>query len=444
MVVNLTESLIVTKISFVVPSWHYYLDPFKHQPYWEVYYATILKQKGFDVDIVDLRVSKKNSLQERVDEIEEKDFYFYWIFKTGDASETYSIANILKEKYPNSKHVAGGTHVDMCQDECVNYFDAIVVGAGENSFANFINDTKNGKQQKIYFQDYKTQPFSDTPFPDRSLLKEEYVVNNKLFDQYEDLKGTLVYFSRGCVFKCAYCTYNVPNLLQVKSDKLIKEEIKYLKNEYGIKGILVKDEIAISPNKRISDLTLNAIKDSDVVWRGQTISIAKLDQLKLAKDSGCLELAVGVETVDNNVMKIIDKTWQSDKDIKDFIENCKKVDINIKICLILGLPGEPKDILEKTIKFLEDTEPEYVSVSGFLPNPGSPIAKNYKKYGIKTIDTNWNKYGHLMHRFSEEEEIGLPFEYEKETPWGSSFTPKEISNNIIELQNWLRDKGMIY
>ena len=31
-------------ISFIIPSWHYD-DPFKLQPYWELYYATILREQ---------------------------------------------------------------------------------------------------------------------------------------------------------------------------------------------------------------------------------------------------------------------------------------------------------------------------------------------------------------------------------------------------------------
>tara|TARA_A100001011_G_scaffold395410_1_gene490334 strand:+ start:757 stop:2058 length:1302 start_codon:yes stop_codon:yes gene_type:complete len=432
------------KISFIVPSWHYYSDPFKHQPFWEIYYATNLKKQGYDVSVHDMRSIESLNFTDHANKIPESDFYFYWIFKSGDAAEIYSIAKYLKEKFPKSTHAAGGTHVDMCQDESKEFFDSIVVGAGENSFQNIIEDKKNRKLKKIYSQDYKLQPFADTPFPDRSFLPIDKVVNNKLFSQYGDIKATLTYFSRGCIFKCAYCTYNVPRLLQVKSPQLIIDEINYLKNEYGIKGILVKDEIAISPNKKISEETMSAIEKTNIVWRGQTISIATLDQLKRAKDSGCLELAVGVETVDNNVMKIIDKTWQNDKIIRDFIENSKKVGIKVKICLILGLPGEPIDIVDKTINFLKDSEPDYASVSGFLPVPGSPIQKKYEDYGIKYIDTDWNKYGHLLNRFSDEEDVGLPFEYHKDTKWGKSFTRKQITENINEVQNWLRTHNMIY
>jgi len=432
------------KIKFIIPSWHYYADPFKHQPFWELYYATQLREQGFDVSINDLRKTVQKDLISIADEISQSDFYFYWIFKSGDAAEIYSIAKFLKKKFPNSTHAAGGTHVDICQEESQNYFDSIVVGAGENSFKKIINDKQNNNLEKKYFQDYKTQPFSNTFYPDRSFLPKEKVVNKKLFSQYGDINGTLTYFSRGCIFKCAYCTYNVPRLLQVKNPKLIIEEINYLKKNYDIKGILVKDEIAISPNKKIAKETMSAIEKTDVVWRGQTISIATLDQLKMAKDAGCLELAVGVETVDNNVMKIIDKTWQNEKIIRNFIENSKKVGIKVKICLILGLPGEPYNIAQKTIDFLKESEPDYASVSGFLPVPGSPIQKNFQSFGIKKIDTDWNKYGHLLNRFSEDEDVGLPFEYEKETQWGKSFTKQEISQNIVEVQKWLQNQNMVY
>ena len=79
--------------------------------------------------------------------------------------------------------------------------------------------------------------------------------------------------------------------------------------------------------------------------------------------------SVGIETVDDNAMKYINKTWQLEKIIARFIDNIK-VGIKIKICLIFGLPGEPKDIVEKTVKFIEKYKPDYISLSGFCPMPG--------------------------------------------------------------------------
>ena len=193
------------------------------------------------------------------------------------------------------------------------------------------------------------------------------------------------------------------------------DELEYLKKDYQIEAVLLKDEIAINPKKDLFLNQIDALGNSGLMWRGQTTSIATEEQLKLAKESGCVELSVGVETIDTNVMKIINKQWQNEKSIGEFIENAKKAGIKVKMCLIFGLPGEPRDIVEKTTRFIKKHSPDYVSLSGFCPLPGSPIFKNPKQYGIKYIDNDWSKHAHLLYRFSDEEEVGIPFEYEEKS-----------------------------
>lgn len=435
-------------VSLIVPSWHYWANPLKHQPYWELYQATNLRErmseKDTAIDLIDLRGHSKKGFEQMIAGIPQRDYYFYWIMKTGDAMEVYSIARKLKEKYPKSVHAAGGTHVDMCTEECATHFDACVVGPGESSYAEIIKDAEAGRLKKVYEQSYSAVPFTDTPFPRRDFLPRERAVNTEIFAADGRQPATLVYFSRGCIYKCSFCVYNVPNTLQMRSPKMMRAELDYLKKEYGVKGVLLKDEVAIHPDPKISDMVFDALDYGQLVWRGQTTTRATLRQLERAKASGCLELAVGVETVDDNVMKIASKQWQTQKQIREFIENAKKVGIKIKMCFIFGLPGEPRDIVERTIKFLEETRPDYVSLSGFCPVPGSPMFKNPEFYGIKRIDHDWSKHAHLMFRFSDEEEVGLPFEYEKETRWGKSFTRQEIAENIRTTQRWLEAHHMTY
>ena len=122
-----------------------------------------------------------------------------------------------------------------------------------------------------------------------------------------------MYMSRGCVYRCAYCVYNVPNALQVRDTNLIKEEIAYLKKDYDVAGINLRDEVAIHPNFKIFAGMMDAIGNSDIIWRGQTTSLATHDQLRIARETGCQELSVGVETVDDQVMGVINKKWQSEK-----------------------------------------------------------------------------------------------------------------------------------
>ena len=434
--------------TFVIPTWHYWLNPYKLQPLWELYYAEQIRhafpENEVAVRMQDLRGFRGKDFQEIVTDIPEQDVYFYWIMKSGDSVEVKSIADLLKKKYPNSKHVAGGTHVDMCIDECKNQFDAIMVGPGEQSLKQIINDLKANNLKNVYQMSYSQVPFTDTPFARRdTLLPRDAVVNNVLFEQYGGVPGTSIYFSRGCVYSCSYCVYNVPATIQVRSREMIRNELEYLKKTYQIGAVNLRDEVAIHPNKKVSQIIYEELGAANLIWRGQTTVQAGWDELKLARESGCQELSIGVETVDDKVMEIINKR-QSEKQIRDFIENAKKLGIKIKMCLIFGLPGEPMDIVDRTIKFISETNPDFVSLSGFCPIPGSPIFKNSDFYGIKSIDRDWSKHAHLLYRFSNEEEVGLPFEYKPETQWGKSFSRKEIMTNIQTTQRWLESREMTY
>lgn len=435
------------EVSVIIPSWHYWADPFKLQPLWELYYATQIQNghPNLDVSVLDLRNIEKNlNFEEYVQRLPEKDAYIYWIMKSGDSVEIASIVKILKERYPKAVHIAGGTHVDMCTEECEKIFDAVVVGPGEQSLVSALKEAEEGNLLKNYTMGYKEQPFDKTPFPIREFIPPERIVNTELFKKYGGVPGTSMYMSRGCVYNCSYCVYNVPNTFQIRSSNMILKEIEYLKKQYKVEGINLRDEVVIHPNEKISFQMMEALGKANVIWRGQTTSLATKEQLRLARETGCQELSVGVETVDNAVMQIIDKPWQSEKRIRDFMKNAKQFGIRIKMCLIFGLPGEPRNIVEKTISFIEDTQPDFISLSGFCPIPGSPIFRDPKKYGIKFIDKDWSKHAHLLYRFSEEEEVGLPFTFEDYGPWGKNFTRDEIIENIRSTQKWLDQRAMTY
>ena len=167
--------------------------------------------------------------------------------------------------------------------------------------------------------------------------------------------------------------------------------------------------------------------------------------VRLAAESGCKEVALGLESVDSDdVLVLANKPSKSITRNRKYIEILKKYGIKVKICLIFGLPGESENVVERTIKFIEEAEPDYVALSGFDPVPGSNFYREPEKYGLKMIDKNLSKHAHLVYRFGNEEEVGLPFEYADKVPWGKAFTRDQIVDNIKTLQKWLRERGMTY
>ena len=438
-------------VGVIVPTWHYFADPFKLQPLNELYFATIIDERlgddGVSVEVIDLRQVRKEhgEFNEQLlgSYVPEYDLYMYWIAKSADYYEIEKVVNNLRKRYPNARHAAGGTHVDNFPQDCKEVFDAIVLGPGEESFIKIIRQIRNGECDKVYQDDWKNIHYNDYPYPNRRFLPESAILNDALFEKYGGLYATSAMFSRGCNFKCAYCVYNIPHTIQMRSPENIEAEIEYLKREYAIEAINLRDEICIPLSRKVAEPYLQVMAESGLIWRGQTRVGAPKDIIETAKQAGCVELAVGVESVSQEVLDFINK-GQSVGQAGNFLLACREVGIKTKMCLILGLPGEPADIVEKTIRFIEEFRPDYVNVSGFCPVPGSIIFDNPGYYGIKYIDTDWSRHAHLLCRFSDEEYFGLPFEYAEDTQWGKAFSRNEIIENIKQVQHYLQERLMAY
>ena len=430
-------------INVVVPPWNYWNNPLKIQPLWELYYATLFQTKfpTAKVTITDLREPLTSTASFSLPESE---IYFYWIMKSADAAEIYSLVEKLKAAYPKSIHIAGGTHVEHCSKECEKIFDSLCFGTGEELLIEALNDFQNGKLRQLY-KTHGVYPFENYSHPLRDFLPDHRIVNKEHFSQYGDFIGTTAYFSRGCSFSCNFCIYNFPRTFDYRKHNQITEEIEYLKERYKIDAINIKDEVCIPPNINLCREYLEAIGKSNIKWRGQTIPAGSEEMIKLARESGCLELALGIESVENDkVLKLSNKPAPDVSKNRKFIETVKKHGIRVKICLVFGLPGETKNVLEKTIQYIEEVQPDFVSVSGFDPIPGSYFYKNPKEFGIKSIDPDLSKHAHLLFRFGNNEEVGLPFEFHEQAPWGPSLTREDISNNIRSLQRYLGERNMVY
>ena len=433
----------MTSIGIIVPSWHYWADPLKLQPLWELYYATLLRENlpAAAVDVIDLR---EDETRTEGFKIPERDIYVYWVMKSADALEIYDIVRQLRDLYPGSSHLAGGTHVDHMQTECAEVFDSVMTGTAEDIMVQAVKDIDGRKLEQRYVS-VKRPHFSNFSHPVRDFIPPHRVVNEKHFQKYGGVPGTGVYLSRGCSFRCNFCVYNNPPRFEYRSPEQITAEIEYLKQEYGVQGVNLRDEVCIPVNSKKAVPYLEAIGNAGVIWRGQSVPLGTEEMVRLAAESGLMEVALGLESVDSDdVITIANKPSKSIENNKRYIELLKKHGIKAKVCLIFGLPGESQHVLERTIQFIEEVRPDFVAVSGFDPVPGSPFYREPEKYGIKRIDEDLSKHAHLLYRFGDDEDVGLPFEYEKDAPWGKSLSREEITNNIRAIQTYLRNHDMSY
>ena len=104
-----------------------------------------------------------------------------------------------------------------------------------------------------------------------------------------------------------------------------------------------------------------------------------LDRVKKTKESGCQYLTVAIES---GVQNIIDKVVKKKLDLKEvtkLMEYCYKVDLRLNAFFIIGLPGESKDDILKTLDYAIKSYKKYnVNPCVFLAKalPGTELYEN--------------------------------------------------------------------
>jgi radical SAM superfamily enzyme YgiQ (UPF0313 family) len=109
------------------------------------------------------------------------------------------------------------------------------------------------------------------------------------------------------------------------------------------------------------------------------------DTLKAMRDAGCRLLIVGYESGEQQILKNIKKGATIDM-ARRFTANCKKLGLTIHGDFIVGLPGETRETIRKSIDFAKELDVETIQVSIAHPFPGTEFYDHLEKNGLITID----------------------------------------------------------
>jgi radical SAM superfamily enzyme YgiQ (UPF0313 family) len=106
------------------------------------------------------------------------------------------------------------------------------------------------------------------------------------------------------------------------------------------------------------------------------------------KKANCRFLIVGFESADDGILKNIKRGFTVEK-AREFARNVKRAGLLLYADFIIGLPGETKETIEKTRRFIKEVKPEQLQVSVVTPFPGTELYEWLKKNGyLLTEDPN--------------------------------------------------------
>jgi len=172
---------------------------------------------------------------------------------------------------------------------------------------------------------------------------------------------------------------------RARSNENIIEEIKYLNKNWDINYVAFYDNLLMSSEKRMIELcdSFKKAKLNIKWWCDGRLNYAKTNVLKSMKEAGCVFINYGIESFNNDILKVMHKGLNVDIITKG-VDETKKVGIGVGLNIIFGNIGEEKKHLQNSLDFLlkYSDSGEMRTIRPVTPYPGTELYEYAIKNGM--------------------------------------------------------------
>jgi len=321
----------------------------------------------------------------------------------------YKLFTYIKKNHPNLKILLGGHSsgsvaiYNIFGNLPFNFIDYWIKGFGESSMIQFLNNCKSNKSnpvEKILPGDPLGLLYDFHNCPPM-FSKNDVILPNETLP---------LELSRGCRFKCKFCSYpllgkNPKEHRYLRSKNSIKEELKFNYDTWGVTNYFVLCDTFNETTEKLQ--TLADVVD-DLKLELNLTAYIRLDlvhahqekQIPLLKKVGLRFANFGIESLNDPSSKAIGKGLGKEKTIKALSLMKKEWhnDIHLHGNFVVGLPHETIDTIEQNNKELLDGTIGLDSYTwhslSIVRNRGksrsfsSEFDRNYKDYGYDVFENN--------------------------------------------------------
>jgi len=321
-----------------------------------------------------------------------------------------AVASLLKAINTKLILVAGGAHVSAAP-ESLNHsnFDYLIAGEGEEAFPVLVN-ALNGNPRDIesipgvYYRDQKgdftsNEPrrlimnLDDVPFPAYDLMPFEKIWMRRI--PYANIMAT-----RGCHNNCCFCSIHstMGRKIRRRSVENILEEIDLLVHRYNVREIFFEDDnltANMDKAKKLFECLCRRPYPIEFGFRNG-VRADKIDKelLTLMRRAGCARVCFAPESGSQDVIdNIIDKRMKLG-DVEKAVVTARKVGLNVSCFFVIGLPGETKEDLQKTVRYAERLKMigcDTVDINCAVPYPGTRLYRQCLEKHHINIDFDWSR-----------------------------------------------------
>jgi hypothetical protein len=367
--------------------------------------ASFLREHEWDVEVIDYTLQwDEEQLKELVKSRVTSQtvffgfscFFYYW------TEQMDNFVSWLKQNYPNVKTVLGGQSRAIMRTENIDYY---IHGYGEMAILELTKAMIGNTNSKLiydplFFGSKKviTANHAYPAYPMKSLS-----IKYEDRDDIQPWEWLTMEFTRGCVFKCAYCNFPI---LGVKEDHTrtaedFESDVKENYERWGVKNYYVADETFNDYSEKIFKYADVANKlNFETLFTGfvrADLLIARPQDWEAMANLGFYGHFYGIESMNKATVKAIGKGMDPEKvkagllDIKKYFSS--KGPYRGSIGIVVGLPYETVQSQFETFDWLAKNWAGESSHVWPLEIPLDPkqdvmstLSQNYGKFGYRESD----------------------------------------------------------
>jgi len=228
------------------------------------------------------------------------------------------------------------------------------------------------------------------------IYKRDLNIRN-YFIGYLNYPYVSLYTGRGCRSRCTFCLWPQTvggHRYRVRSVENVLAEVRWIReNMPEVKEIMFDDDTFTDFKPRVEEIA-RGLGKLGVTWSCNAKANVPYSTLKIMKDNGLRLLLVGYESGDDQILLNIKKGLRTDI-ARRFSDDCRTLGIKVHGTFILGLPGETKETIEKTIRYAKEINPHTIQVSLAAPYPGTALYR-------QAVDKGWLAENKVINLVSKE------------------------------------------
>ena len=192
-----------------------------------------------------------------------------------------------------------------------------------------------------------------------------------------------LYTGRGCRSRCTFCLWPqtiAGHTYRTRSADHVVAEMAHAQRLFPQVREFFFDDDTFTDDRPRAEAVARGLGRLGITWSCNAKANVPYDTLRVLKDNGLRLLLVGFETGSQAILNNIRKGTRIDRAI-EFMRDCHRLGILVHGTFIVGLPGETRDTIERTIEFAKVIDPYSLQVSLAAPYPGTELYRQAHEHG---------------------------------------------------------------